>query len=108
MARLTKRTVDALGAQDRDRIIFDDDVKGFGVRVLRSGQKTYLAQYRSGGRTRRVKIGRHGVLTADEARTKAKEILGAVAGGNNPAQAISDHRRTPTVNTVCDRFTREH
>jgi hypothetical protein len=77
-------------------------------RVLPSGQKTYLAQYRSGGRTRRVKIGRHGVLTADQARARAKELLGAVAKGDNPAQDISEHRRAPTVATLCERFLREH
>jgi len=108
MAKLTKRTVEALIAQERDFIVFDEQVKGFGVRVLPSGKKTYLAQYRAGGRTRRVKIGRHGVLTAEEARTKAKELLGAVAKGDNPASAISDHRRAPTVGSVCDRFCREH
>lgn len=108
MAKLTKRTVEALEPQERDFIAFDDEVKGFGVRVFPNGKMTYLAQYRSGGRTRRVKIGRHGVLTADEARNKAKEVLGAVAKGDNPASIISDHRRAPTVATVCDRFYREH
>jgi integrase len=108
MARITKRTVDALEARGADCIVFDDEVKGFGVRVLASGQKTYLVQYRSGGRTRRVKIGRHGVLTADEARKKAKELLGTVAKGDNPAHDISAYRRSPTVNAVCERFIREH
>lgn len=108
MPRLTKRAVDSLEPGSRDLIVFDDQVKGFGVRVLPSGQKTYLAQYRSGGRTRRVKIGRHGVLTADEARAKAKELLGAVAKGDNPAQEISEHRRAPTIAALCDRFYREH
>lgn len=108
MSKLTKRFVDSLKSADRDYIAFDDEVKGFGVRVLRTGVKTYLVQYRTGGRTRRVKIGRHGVLTADQARGRAKELLGAVAGGDNPAQAISDHRTAPTVATVCDRFIRDH
>jgi integrase len=108
MAKLTKRTVDALRASARDLIVFDDEVKGFGVRVLPSGQKTYLAQYRSGGRTRRVKIGRHGVLTAEQARAKAKELLGTVAKGDDPAQTIDDHRKAPTVASVCERFYRDH
>jgi integrase len=108
MSKITKRFVESLKSEARDYIAFDDEVKGFGVRVLRTGKKTYLVQYRNGGRTRRVKIGRHGVLTADQARGRAKELLGAVAGGNNPAQAISDHRSAPTVATVCERFLRDH
>lgn len=108
MPRLTKRTVEGLETRETDYLVFDSDISGFGVRVLPSGRKTYLVQYRSGGRTRRVKIGRHGNVTADEARTKAKELLGAVAGGDNPAETISRHRGAPTVSTVCDRFIREH
>lgn len=108
MPKLNKRTVEGLEPRETDYIVFDDDVHGFGVRVLPSGQLTYLAQYRSGGRTRRVKIGRHGVLTAEQARGRAKEILGAVAGGDNPAAAISAQRTAPTVAQVCDRFWRDY
>lgn len=108
MTKLTKRSVDALEKRESDYIVFDEEVKGFGVRVLSTGKKTYLVQYRSSGRTRRVKIGRHDVLPADQARARAKELLGAVAGGGNPAQAISEHRTAPTVATVCERFYRDH
>jgi integrase len=108
MAKLTKRIVQALAPKPRDYILWDPELKGFGIRVLPSGQRTYLVQYRNGGRTRRVKIGRHGPLTADEARTKAKELLGAVAKGTNPAQDISEHRQAPTMATVCERFYRDH
>lgn len=108
MPRLTKRVVEALQPSEKDYIIFDSEISGFGVRVLPSGRKTYLVQYRSGGRTRRVKIGKHGNVTADEARTKARELLGAVAKGDNPAEQISDHRGSPTIGTVCERFYREH
>ena len=111
MPKLTKRVVDSLAADGRELLVFDDDVAGFAVRVRPSGVKTFLVQYRVGGRkgrTRRVKIGRYGVVTAEEARTKARELLGAVAKGENPAQAISEHRRAPTVAEVCDRFLREH
>jgi integrase len=108
MPKLTKRIVESLVSKAQDYIAFDDEVKGFGVRVLPSGTKSYLVQYRSAGRTRRVKIGRHGLLTADEARKKAKELLGAVAKGDNPAHTISEHRGAPTLATVCERFYREH
>lgn len=106
--KITKRSVEAIPPQKRDLIIFDDEVKGFGVRIWPTGKITYLVQYRSGGRTRRVKIGRHGIVTAEQARSRAKEILGAVARGNNPAQEIREHRRAATVATVCERLFRDH
>lgn len=108
MAKLTKRVVDALEPKTKDYFVFDEEVMGFGIRVLPSGKKTYLAQYRSGGRTRRVKIGRATVLTPDEARARAKELLGDVAKGENPAEGISAHRQAPTVSQICDRFYAVH
>ena len=108
MPRLTKRTIDAFKPRPKDYIVFDVDIAGFGVRVLPSSKKSYLVQYRSGGRTRRVTFGRVGTLTPDEARREARRLLGTVAGGDNPAQAKSDHRTAPTVKSVCERFMREY
>ncbi|MFT3674222.1 tyrosine-type recombinase/integrase [Aestuariivirga sp.] len=108
MVHLTKRNIDALVPQAKDVLYFDDTLKGFAVRVLPSGQKTYLVQYRAGGRTRRVKVGRHGTLTVDEARKRAQEIIGEVAKGENPAADIETHRRAPTLKDVCARFLTEH
>lgn len=108
MHRLTKRSVELLAIKAKDYIVFDADVTGFGVRILPSGKKSYLVQYRSGGRTRRIAIGKHGTVTADQARTRARELLGAVAGGDNPAEEISTTRAAPSVSIVCDRFIRDY
>ena len=108
MAKLTKRTVEGLTPADKDYFTWDSDVAGFGVRVMSSGKKSYLIQYRSGGRTRRVTLGRHGTVTVDAARKRAKELLGAVAKGENPAEDIHVHRRGPTVGSICDRFLMEY
>jgi hypothetical protein len=36
------------------------------------------------------------VITADDARKKAKELLGAVAKGNNPAHELLPVSKTPS------------
>lgn len=108
MPKLTKRTIDGLTPGDKDQIIFDEGLKGFGVRLAPTGRKTYLVQYRAGGRTRRVKLGLVGALTPDEARKLAKNALGAVARGQNPAEEIRLERRAPTMGALCDRFLAEH
>jgi len=108
MAKLTKGSVEALQPADKDYIVFDDALHGFGVRVLPSGRKTFLAQYRAQGRTRRVKLGVFGTVTADAARRDARRVLGDVAGGANPAEQISFERKAPTVAGVCERFLKEH
>ncbi|WP_270921065.1 Arm DNA-binding domain-containing protein [Parasedimentitalea psychrophila] len=58
----------------------------FGLRVTPSRAQTYQAQYRKGGRARRVSTGRHGKITVDEARKLAKEVMGHVARSENPAE----------------------
>src|SRR5271154_2979108 len=73
MAKLTKRTVDAAEAQDdKDYVIWDDELPGFGLRVFTSGKRSYLIQYRSAGRSRRYTIGQHGVWSPELARKEAR------------------------------------
>ncbi|MFA3919687.1 tyrosine-type recombinase/integrase [Ruegeria hyattellae] len=108
MPKLTKRIVEALPIEAKDYFVWDSQIAGFGVRVMPSGARTYQAQYRKGGRTRRVSIGRHGKITVDEAHKLAKEIMGDVAKGENPAEEIAQHRRAPTVAALCERFFDSH
>lgn len=108
MPKLTKRYIESLLAKADDYFLWDEEISGFGVRVYKSGRKSYLVQYRAGGRTRRRSIGQHGVLTADEARREARNLLGEVARGGNPSEDRRRHFHAPTVNSLCDRFLQEY
>jgi len=108
MTKLTKRIVDGAVIKDTDYFIWDSNIKGFGLRVLKSGVKSYLIQYRSGGRTRRLSLGKHGVLTPDEARKLAREHLVDVANGGNPSEDKRRHATAPTLAVLCERFMNEH
>ena len=104
MAKLTKTLIDGLKPGATDRFVWDDLLAGFGVRVWPTGRKTYIAQYRAGGRTRRVKIGTHGALTVEEARKEAKGILGDVARGEDPQEDRMTRRKSLTVAELCDDY----
>ena len=73
MARITKRTVDALEPRDREHVLWDDEIKGFGVRVRPSGRKTYIVKYRDRGCAVKVTIGPHGAISPAAARARAAE-----------------------------------
>jgi integrase len=75
--------------------VWDSKLAGFGLRVEKSGTKTFVVRYRAdgGGRSaprRFVTVGRYGPLTVDEARKRARVLLAAVTTGEDPA----DDRRT--------------
>lgn len=108
MPKLTKRSVEGFEVRDTSYFKWDTEIKGFGCRIMPSGTKTYQVQYRKGGRTRRASIGRHGNITADQARNRAKEIMGELSKGANPVEEIAQHRRSPNVSALCERFFEEH
>ena len=82
MGKLTKRTIEALAPRDVDYITWDRDVPGFGVRVMPSGRKSFVLQYRVGRRSRRMVLGYCGVLTPEQARAKAIHNLAALRDGD--------------------------
>ena len=54
--KLTAESIAAIAADKDDKIIWDDDMPGFGVRA-RGGAKRYVAQYRVGTKQRRESLG---------------------------------------------------
>lgn len=105
--RITKRIVEAAQPATHDYFLWDDELPGFGLRVFASGKRSYVVQYRKGGRTRRVAIGLHGRLTPDEGRKQAMILLGSVAKGDNPAEERATIRRDPTISDLCDLYLKE-
>lgn len=96
VGHITKRSVDALKPSGQDLFIWDDEVSGFGLKVTPNGRRTYILQYRMGGRgspTRRYTIGRHGTWTPDEARAEARKLRQLVDRGNDPQEADRERQR---------------
>jgi hypothetical protein len=81
--KITKTAVDRLEPWS---VLWDSEVKGFGVRRHGADARHYLLRYRFGGKQTFRKIGRHGSpFTPDTARAEARRLLGLIVTGVNPA-----------------------
>jgi integrase len=108
-AKITKRTVDQLSRTKCDSILWDTEIKGFGVRCRRSGAKHYILKTRVGGRQRWLTIGRHGSpWTPDSARREAIKLLALKATGHDPALERDRRKGAITIAELGTRFLSEY
>ena len=75
----------ALPADVREKTFFDDEAPGFGIRVRAGGSRTFVVQYKIGGKHRRMPLGPVSALDLGKARTTAKDLLAAVRLGRDVA-----------------------
>lgn len=106
MPKITKRFVDSIRPDpERESIHWDDDVKGFGLKVSKSGRKVFLLFYRTrDGRQRKPTIGTHGAVTADEARKVARSWLAEVVRGGDPGGDRLEKRAALTVAELAEKY----
>ena len=105
---ISKRTVEALSAE-KDTVFWDSELKGFGVRVYPTGSKVYVVQSRGPDGPKRVTVGRHGVISADQARRRAALILIRIKAGEEPVpKPLSREEAGPTIAELAERYLREH
>lgn len=106
MSKLTKRLVESI-VPDSEKMIkqWDSEIKGFGVIILPSGRRTYCVQYRNAQRVKKMfKIGVHGQITTEEARSLAKKYLSDVVHGQDPASKKKDDRDLPLVKDLAQDY----
>ncbi len=108
--KLTKRAVESIQPLEKnEQLIWDSELKGFGVRVFPTGRRTYFVQYRNQfGGTRRKKIGVHGIITADQAREEAKKLLGDVAKGGDPSQGFQKAKLKQSFEELANEYIEMH
>ena len=96
VGKITKRTVDSLQPGATTILLWDDELKGFGFKIQPSGARSYVLQYRMGGRespTRRYSIGKHGSpWTPSTARAEAERLAILIAQGTDPGEADKQRR----------------
>ena len=106
--KITKKLVDATPCPEEGQLFLrDSEVKGFGVR-LTAGGKTFIVEKRIAGQVKRMTIGAYGVLTVDQARDMARELIVRITKGEDPVQAKVDKRNEPTFKDLEDMYIERH
>ena len=106
--RITKRSVDAIKVGGTDTVYWDGELTGFGLRVRRSGRKSYVVQTRIAGKLCWFTIGPHGPLNPDQARARALEILACAKKGIDPRDADARREAEPSMADLGRRFLEEY
>lgn len=110
--RLTKRAVEAIAppkGASRDVKVFDNVVRGFGVRVYATGRRAFIFQYRNrAGSIRRVSLGEFPVVSVETAREDAEQKRAAVGRGEDPAEHRASERKAETLRAFAERWLARH
>jgi integrase len=103
--KLTDRAVRALIVPHQgNRITYDEEVRGFGLRVTAAGAKSFVLNYRVGGCERRITIGSYPDWSVAAARERARSLKRRVDLGDDPMQERHDERAAPTISDLCYQF----
>jgi integrase len=107
--RITDKAVRALQPPARsNRITYDTVVKGFGARITAGGARSFVLNYRAGGRERRLTIGAYPDWSVAAAREEAKRLKRKINIGHDPMKVRHTDRAAPTVADLAKRYIEEH
>ena len=105
--KLNRRTIDGLTVERGNRVFWDSELPGFGIRVHSTGHKVYVAQARiPGGLPKRGVIGRYAEITIEDARRKAAETIDRIRRGLDPVPPPAPPE--PTVADLARRYMTAH
>jgi Arm DNA-binding domain len=103
--QLGLRTLAAIRGAERLVIYYDSELTGFGLRVMPTGHRSWIIEYRSKapesfGAKRRMVIGAPDKLTPDEARKQARKLLAQIELGRDPAAERTKARKGESVSEM--------
>nr|WP_321440478.1 site-specific integrase [uncultured Hyphomonas sp.] len=87
-----------------NRIVFDDRLTGFGVRITANSSIAFILNYSLKGRERRMTIGQYPTFTVLAARKEAEQLKGQIARGIDPLERRQADNKAPTVEDMWKRY----
>lgn len=106
--KITQRSVLALPVKSDAYVEWDDETKGFGVRINADGTRSYIAKYRVGSKQKKATIGRVDIMKAEAARKAALKLMTAANDGLDVIEEQKATERAPTIGDLADKFERDY
>ena len=107
--KLTKKYIETLIWNGKaQHIVWDDEVKGFGVRLYPTGKKSFVLSYRDNNRKSIMVLGDAGLLKVDQARDKAKKFLVGLINGVNPLSQQRKVKQGTLIKDLCLAYIERH
>jgi integrase len=111
--KINRRNIAPLAPADKSVIYYDEDLKGFGLKIMPSGVRSWILEYRPGvgGRNvakKRIKLGTPATLSPEDARDEATRMLARVTLGADPASNRAEERAVLSIKEVGDLFLDKH
>lgn len=103
----TKATVRRMHCppQQTEKFFWDAGCRGFGIRTLQSGRRSWIYQYRDGhGQTRRIVLGDVSAVSLEDARGTARRTAASVAHGANPSVERKQTRAAGTILEIVEAY----
>lgn len=91
-----------------NKITYDNEIKGFGVRITKTGTISFVLNYYIHGRERRITIGKAPAWTAAAARKEAKHLRQQIDQGIDPLELRISERSAPTIADLFSDYTKHH
>ncbi len=105
MTKLTKTVIEKQAPGQKDIILWDGQLRGFGCKITPKGRRVYFLYYRTNdGRQRRPAIGVHGEVTCENARRIAQQWLTDIANGDDPSGQRQAARNIITVSELMELY----
>ena len=105
---LTEKRIRDAKPAEKTRILWDNEIRGLGVRITVAGAKSYVLDYRADGRKRRATLARTNELSLSKARDRAADLLVRIRAGADPLDEREQRKALPTVSEGIDRYLTKH
>jgi len=106
---ITEKLVKRLQPPGRgNRIIYDEQIRGFGARITKAGRVAFVLNYRVHGRERRITLGRWPEMSAVMARQEALQLREGIRQERDPLAERERGRGIPAVSDLAEKYLRTH